>query len=133
MTPPRRTARAAARPEASPETQLEEALWEALLEKRAEDPVWLDVREVTDLADAFLIATMNNPRQGAAIVDACEQARKALGHKRLGIEGMEGGASSWVVLDYGDVIVHLLMPEQRGYYALEHLWADARVVRRGES
>jgi len=130
VTPPRRTARAAARPEAATEHQLAEALWDALLDKRATDVVWLDVREVTDLADSFIIATMSNTRQGSAIVDACEQARKELGFRRLGIEGMEGAGSSWVVLDYGDVIVHLLMPEQREYYALEHLWADARVVQR---
>lgn len=96
-------------------------------EKRATDIVWLDVRGVTDLADDFLIATISNPRQGAAIVDACEREAKQRGLARLGVEGESG--SSWVLLDYGDLIVHLFMPEQRAYYALEHIWADAKRVR----
>ncbi|MHC4953787.1 MAG: ribosome silencing factor [Planctomycetota bacterium] len=92
-------------------------------EKRATDVAWLDLRGITDIADEFLIATVTNPRQSSAIVDACEKERKARGLRCLGIEGK--GASSWVVLDYGDIVVHLLTPEAREYYQLEHLWADA--------
>jgi ribosome-associated protein len=98
-----------------------------LEEKRAADIVWLDVRGLTDLADDFVIATVLNPRQGAAIVDACEKERKRRGVTRLGIEGETG--SSWVLMDYGDLIVHLFLPEQRAYYGLEHIWADAKRVR----
>jgi len=104
-----------------------EFVYSVLDEKRATDIVWLDVRGVTDLADAFLIATVLNPRQGAAVVDACEKERKHRGVTRVGIEG-EGG-SSWVLIDYGDLIVHLFLPEQRAYYALDHIWADAKRVR----
>ena len=104
-------------------------VWELLQEKRAVDPVWLDVREVTDLADDFMIATFTNPRQGAAIVEDCEKERKARKLSRVGVEGLNGGTSSWIVLDYGDLVVHLLMPDQREYYALEHLWADAKRIR----
>lgn len=106
-----------------------EFVWEVLLDKRSQDLVWLDVREVTDLADDFIIATFTNPNQGTAIVDACEKERKARELTRLGIEGVSGGVSSWIVLDYGDLVIHLLMPEQRAFYALENLWADARTVR----
>ncbi len=98
-----------------------------LEEKRAADIVWLDVRGVTDLADDFLIATVQNPRQGGAIVDACEKERKRRGVTRLGIEGETG--SSWVLIDYGELIIHLFLPEQRAYYGLEHIWADAKRVR----
>lgn len=104
-----------------------EFICSVLEEKRADDIVWLDVRGITDLADDFLIATVLNPRQGAAIVDACEQERKRRGVARLGIEGETG--SSWVLMDYGDLIVHLFLPEQRAYYGLEHIWADAKRVR----
>lgn len=96
-----------------------------LEEKRAEDVVWLDVSGVTDLARYFIIATVTNPRQMAAVAGACEKERKSRGFPRIGIEGAASG-SSWVVLDYADVIVHLFLPEQREYYALEHLWADAK-------
>ena len=99
---------------------------EVLDEKRATDVVWLDLRGITDIADEFLIATVNNPRQGAAVVDACEKERKTRGLKCLGIEGK--GNSSWVVLDYGDLVVHLFTPEAREYYRLEHVWADADVI-----
>jgi len=95
-------------------------------DKRAEDVVWLDVSEITSIADDFLIATITSAPQGSAIVDACEKERKRRGLSRLGVEG-EGG-SSWILLDYGDLIVHLQMPEQRAYYGLEHIWADAKRV-----
>ena len=95
-------------------------------DKRAEDVVWLDLEGVTDIADEFLIATITNARQGSAIVDACEKERKARGLACLGIEGK--GNSSWVVLDYGDIVVHLFTPEAREKYQLEHIWADAKRI-----
>jgi ribosome-associated protein len=97
-----------------------------LAEKRAEDVLCLDVSGVTDLADHFVIATILNARQGAAILEECEKERKKRGVGRIGIEGASG--SSWIVLDYGDLVVHLLQPAQRTYYGLEHLWADAKRV-----
>ena len=106
---------------------LAQFIYRVLDEKRADDIVWLDVRGITDLADDFMIATITNPRQGAAIIDECEKERKRRGLTCLGIEGEAG--SSWMLLDYGDVIVHLLMPEARAYYALEHIWADAKRVK----
>jgi len=114
--------------DAEPETQpFTDFIWNVLDEKRATDVVWLDVRGLTDLADDFFIATIQNPRQGAAIVDACEREAKRRGVKRLGVEG-EAGAS-WILLDYGDVIIHLFHADQRAYYALENIWGDAPRVR----
>lgn len=114
-------------PSARPATDFTAAVYSILEDKRATDIVWLDVRGLTDIADDFMIATIANPRQGAAIVDACEKERKSRGLPRIGIEGETG--ASWVLLDYGDLIVHLFMPEQRAYYALDHVWADANRVR----
>jgi ribosome-associated protein len=104
-----------------------EVVFKILDEKRAEDIVWLDVRGVTDVADDFLIATILNARQGGAILDACEREAKRLHVKRLGVEG--GATSSWILLDYGSLVVHLFLPEQRTYYGLEHIWADAKRVK----
>ena len=95
-------------------------------EKRAEDIVTLDLRGISSLADEFVIATVSNPRQASAIVDACEKGRKSRGFGCVGIEGR--GGSSWVVLDYGDVVVHLFTPDAREFYGLEHLWADAKRI-----
>lgn len=102
-------------------------VYERLAEKRAEDIVWLDVRRVTDLADDFLIATVQNTRQAAALVEECERERKRRDLACIGVDARPG--SGWVVLDYGDLVVHLFLPEQRKYYQLESLWADARRVR----
>ena len=71
-------------------------------------------------------ATITSTRQGAAVVADCEVERKARGLGRVGIEGLNN--SSWIVLDYGDIVVHLLLPEQREFYALEHLWADGNRI-----
>lgn len=101
-----------------------EAVLKILDEKRAEDIVWLDVRSVTDVADEFLIATILNSRQGGAILEACEKEAKRLKVSRLGVEG--GAQSSWILLDYGSLVVHLFLPEQRAYYGLEHIWSDAK-------
>ena len=96
-------------------------------DKRAEDLVRLDVSGITDLADEFLIATISTRRQGTALVETVEQERQKRGVGRVGIEGNNG--SSWIIMDYGDFVVHLFLPEPREYYALEHLWADAKRVR----
>jgi len=104
-----------------------EVVLKILDDKRAEDIVWLDVREVTDVADEFLIATILNPRQGGAILEACEKEAKRRHVPRLGVEG--GAQSSWILLDYGSLVVHLLLPEQRTYYGLEHIWADAKRLK----
>ena len=122
-------------PGTEPEDQVAEAasprfpevVLRILDEKRAEDIVWLDVRSVTDVADDFLVATILNARQGGAIVEACEKEAKRFRIKRLGVEG--GATSSWILLDYGSLVVHLFLPEQRTYYALEHIWADAKRVK----
>ncbi len=103
-----------------------EAVLKVLDEKRAEDIVRLDVHGVTDVADEFIVATILNARQGGAILDACEREAKRFRVKRLGVEG--GAMSSWILLDYGSLVVHLFLPEQRSYYALEHIWADAKRI-----
>ena len=100
---------------------------ELLDEKRAEDVVWLDISEVTSLADDFVIATRLNPRHADAVVGALEKERKKRDLPRLGIDGRS--SSGWVVLDYGDLIVHLMTADQREYYGLEYLWSDAKRVR----
>ncbi len=92
-------------------------------EKRAEEIVCLDVGKVTTIADSFVIATVSSPRQSSALREEIEKERKKRGLPRVGIEGEAG--SGWVILDYGSLVVHLFGPEQRAYYALEHLWSDA--------
>jgi ribosome-associated protein len=95
-------------------------------ENRGRDVVILDVRELTTLFDYFVLVTGTSRRQLHAISDEIDHALAALGDRPLGIEGYED--SRWILLDYGDVVLHLFDAETRGYYRLEELWAQAQRV-----
>ncbi len=92
-------------------------------DKKAENPVVLDVRGLSGVADYFVLLTAESDRQAAAVADAVDERLSALGAQRLGAEGRSGGG--WVLLDFGDVVVHVMSPDARGFYDLEGLWADA--------
>jgi ribosome-associated protein len=96
-------------------------------ENRGRDIVILDMREITSVFDFFVIASGSSVRQLHAISDEIELAVKnSLGDRKLGLEGYtEGG---WVLIDYGDVVVHLFDDKAREYYGLEDLWGDARRI-----
>jgi ribosome-associated protein len=96
---------------------------EAAADRKAEDLVALDVRGLTSFADVFLLATGRSTRQVRSIADAVEEAALALGEKPLGIEGY--GEGRWILLDLGDVIVHVFEKEVRDFYDLERLWSEA--------
>ena len=96
---------------------------EAALDRKATDPVILDVREVTSFADAFVVLTGRSDRQVKAIADAVQEALRAHGEKPLGVEGIEDG--HWVLMDCNDLIVHVFQEETREHYDLERLWSDA--------
>ena len=101
---------------------------DAVSDKQAEDVLLLDIRQVASFADYFVIASGTANRQIQAIVEAVEQAMKDEGAKPLGREGKPD--SGWVLLDYGDVIVHIFAPEEREFYDLEGLWHTATPVVR---
>jgi len=88
----------------------------------------LDIRQVASFADYFVIASAGTSRQMDAILNSVEQALKADRPTLIGREGEP--KSGWVLLDYGDVILHLFAPEERAYYDLEGLWAAATPVVR---
>ena len=100
---------------------------QAGLDKKAGDPVVLDVRGLSGVADYFVVLSADSERQAAAVADAVDERLEAAGASRLGAEGRSGG--SWVLLDFGDVVVHVMEPETRRFYDLEGLWADAPRVR----
>jgi ribosome-associated protein len=96
-------------------------------ENRGRDIVVLDMRELTPLFDYFVIATGSSRRQLHAMSEEIDHAlEEGLGDKRMGIEGYQ--ESRWILLDYGDVVIHLFEPEMRQYYDLEQLWAGAKRV-----
>lgn len=94
--------------------------------KGGADFVALDVSEPLPLVDIFLIITGRNERNVAAIADEIEDKLLEAGHKRLRREGRQ--ESRWVLLDFGDLVVHVFHEEERVYYGLERLWKDCPVV-----
>ena len=98
--------------------------------KKAHGTVVLDVRNVTLLADFFVIAGGETSTQVKAIVEAIDEVLSTRGYKPHALEGKKEGR--WVLLDYGDVIVHVLQDKERTFYKLEQFWNQALVVERKE-
>lgn len=116
MTEPDRVARAS-------------AIAGAALDKKCLQLVALDMREVTSVADTFLLMTGTSDRHARAIADGIVECARALGEKPLGVEGYDEGR--WVLIDLGDVIVHVFQEKVRETYDLERLWSDAPAIELG--
>ena len=99
---------------------------EAASSKLATDVVAIDVSTQLVITDAFLLASAPNDRQVASIVDAIEERLLRLSAKPVRREGERDGR--WVLLDYGEVVVHVQHDEERVYYALERLWKDCPLI-----
>jgi ribosome-associated protein len=90
---------------------------------KASDIVVLDLRPLTIIADFFLICTGNSSIQIRSIADKIEEKLREKGIKKLRMEGFQ--EATWLLLDYGDVVVHVMAAEQRAYFQLEEFWAEA--------
>lgn len=95
------------------------------LEKKAFDVKVLDIRRISTIADYLVLATGSSDKQVVAIADSIRTGLKKYG-KALDVEGAKEG--KWVVIDYGDVIVHVFYTELRHYYNLDELWSNAPLV-----
>jgi ribosome-associated protein len=102
----------------------------AILDKKGEDVVALDVRELVSFADSFVIATGTSDRHVKTLADAVTERARELGLTCHGREGYDDGR--WVLIDLGDVVVHLFQREVRDHYDLERLWGDAPALAVGE-
>ena len=102
------------------------AIVDAALDRQAEEIVALDVSELTSFADIFVIVTATSDRRARSIADSITEAMDKRGEKPLGTEGYNEGR--WVLIDLGDVIVHVFQDEVRREYDLERLWSDAPVL-----
>lgn len=96
---------------------------EAASDKKAKDILMLDIRQRSTFAEFFVICSGETDRHLKAIVEEVDRAISEEGEALLHREGAID--SGWVLLDFGDVVVHVFSPQQREYYALEQLWADA--------
>lgn len=99
---------------------------QALYDKKAENIDVLDIGELTSLGDYFVICTCNSTTQVKACVDEVEEKMAEDGINPSHKEGYHGG--SWVLVDYGDIIVHVMQRETRDFYSLEKLWDDAKRI-----
>lgn len=106
--------------------ELAVAAAQAASAKLAQEVVALDVSDQLIIVDVFLVASADNDRQVIAIVDAIEEALRALGAKPVRREGVK--EARWVLLDYGDIVIHVQHSEDREFYALEKLWKDCPAV-----
>ena len=95
-------------------------------QKKAVDIKAIEVGEITSIADAFVIASGNNPPQVRALSDAVEEELSKLGMEPRRIEGYD--TATWIVLDYYDVIVHIFHTDARQFYSLERLWSDGKMI-----
>jgi ribosome-associated protein len=92
-------------------------------EYRGRDTIVLDLTGVTAIFDFFVLTTAGSPRQMRAIAEEVQRVLSAEGSQSLGTEGAD--SATWVLQDYGDIVLHVFTPAARSLYDLEHLWADA--------
>src|ERR1700761_2473462 len=103
-----------------------ECVW-AAQEKKALEPIILDLREISSITDYLVICSAQSEPQIKAIANGVEAALKeSLGRHPLAVDGFP--TSQWIVIDYGDVMIHIFHEQKRGVYALEDLWSDAKQV-----
>ena len=100
--------------------------YNAIAEKKGEDIRVIDIREISVIADYFVIATAKNSSQMEALIDAVEESLYKAGYGEADKEGNQ--RSSWVLLDYKDIIVHVFSKEDRLFYDLDRIWRDGKPV-----
>ena len=106
--------------------ELPYAIVDVLEEKKGEDILLLDLRGVTDFCDYFVICNGTSDRMLDALADDLVRKIRETHHLKGVREGL--AHDGWLLVDYGDVIVHLFSPDQRDYYALEDLWQDGKAL-----
>lgn len=106
-----------------------EKIKEGIQEKKGKNIIIADLTSIEDtICKYFVICQGNSPSQVSAIVDSIREfTRKGADTKPFAIDGLRN--AEWVAMDYSDVLVHVFLPEVRGFYNLEHLWADAKLTQ----
>lgn len=98
----------------------------AISEKKGEDIRIIDIHDISSFADYFIIAAGNNKKQIQTIADNIEEKLKKIGIEPKGIEGYP--EASWILMDYGEFIVHIFSAEERLFYDLERIWKDGKEI-----
>ncbi|MDZ4727241.1 MAG: ribosome silencing factor [Leptospira sp.] len=102
----------------------------SLIEKKCEQIEALDLREVNSYLSIFVLATVKSETQGRSVAKDIEKYMKPLklAERRNHITDLPKDATGWILLDYGEICVHIMTEEMRNYYSLERLWGDAKVI-----
>lgn len=104
-----------------PDETLANQIVEVLDDAKARDVRVIDVRDVTSITDYMIVASGTSRRHVSAVADRVTDAMRERGVRALGVEGRDIG--EWVLIDFGDALVHIMMPETREHYQLEKLWS----------
>lgn len=110
--------------------ELVKAAYDALDSKKGENIKIIDISDVSVLADYFIIASGSNHNQVQALVDQVQEKLYQIGHEPIQIEGYRTG--NWILMDYGDIIVHVFSKEDRLFYDLERIWRDGKDIEINE-
>ena len=94
--------------------------------KALEDKFAIDIKKISSVADYFIIASASNPNQLRAMTDEVDEQLYKVGFRLNHSEGVQ--SKSWILLDFGNIVVHLFNKEDRDFYNLERLWGDAKIV-----
>jgi len=100
---------------------LKDIIVNALEDVKGKDIVTLDVSDLTDVMDTIIVATGTSTRQVKGLANNVMDDGKKAGFRPIGIEGMDTG--EWVLVDYGDIVLHVMQPDTRAFYELEKLWS----------
>ena len=103
-------------------------IYKALEDKKADDVKLIDISEISDIADYFVIATANNTSQMDAMQDAVDEYMTKAGISAKSIEGHVRNRSNWILMDYRDIIVHIFDKEAREFYNLDRIWKDGKEI-----
>ncbi|MGB4661377.1 MAG: ribosome silencing factor [Mobilitalea sp.] len=104
--------------------------YEALEDKKGEDIKVIEIGDISIIADYFIIANGTNSSQVTALVDAVQDKLTRAGYEPKRVEGVR--SSTWVLMDYGDVIVHVFSQDDRLFYNLERIWRDGKTITKEE-
>jgi ribosome-associated protein len=117
-------------PKAATARKTQSWIQDALDDAKARDITVLDVRKISDFTDYMVIATGTSNRHVQSTADKVVDALRARGVRAVGVEG--GKTGDWVLIDFGDVVAHVMREEIRDFYNLEKLWSDAKRIEPGE-
>lgn len=110
-----------------PKKKLYSLIVDALHDAKAKDIVVLDVRKVSDFTDYMVIVSGTSSRHVQSTADKVIEKLRGHGHRAVGVEGMDLG--EWVLIDFGEVVVHVMRPQTRDFYNIEKLWSEGKKVR----